>query len=96
MVDVTALAKPNDGCTLWFDTWLGHNIRPCCDAHDVAYGTGTTVQQFLGANVNLFECVWNQGAHVDAALMFAGVMTGGAVFFFFGAKSVVKAASKSK
>lgn len=71
----------NDGCTLFPDgTW-----RSCCDVHDQAFATGTTVQQFLSANEALFGCVW-QHDPVAAVIMFVGVMTLGIPFFFLGRK----------
>jgi hypothetical protein len=71
----------DDGCTFWLDrTW-----RACCDIHDAAFASGTTLQQFWDANVALLECVAPFDP-IAAALMFVGCMTGGALFFFFGRK----------
>lgn len=74
-------AFEDDGCTFWPDvTW-----RACCDAHDEAFATGTTLGEFLEANWNLFTCVVPFDP-IAATIMFLAVMTGGALFFFFGRK----------
>jgi hypothetical protein len=71
----------NDGCTLFPDGLFGVSWRTCCDVHDAAFQSGTTVGEFLRANWELFKCV-SQYNPVIAAVMFGGVMTGGALFYF--------------
>lgn len=78
----------NDGCTLWPDTWRGIDLRSCCDVHDVAFNTGVTVVDLLKANFSLARCIWQLGAWDAAILMFIGVCTGGAAFFFIGSKAL--------
>ncbi|HEV7416235.1 MAG TPA: hypothetical protein VGN98_08750 [Tianweitania sediminis] len=72
----------NHGCTLFPDGWGGVTWRACCDVHDEAFATGATLTEFLNANVDLWQCVAEQGDIFAATLVLIGVMTGGALFFF--------------
>lgn len=78
----------DDGCTGFFEGWLGKDWAHCCNVHDQAFATGTTAEEFRAANAALYECVSAQDP-LAALLMFAGAMTLGAVFFFFGFKKRV-------
>ncbi|MET3925540.1 hypothetical protein [Devosia sp. 2618] len=80
-----SVAFEDDGCTGFINGWGGLDWRVCCDAHDFAFHTGTTLNDFVVANLELWHCVATQDIFA-ATLMFIGVMTGGALFFFFGRK----------
>jgi ABC-type iron transport system FetAB permease component len=75
----------NDGCTMFFNGWGGLSWQTCCDVHDEAFATGTSVQEFLIANYELWRCIAVQDIFA-ATIAVVGVMTGGAAFFFFGRK----------
>ncbi len=79
-------AWENDGCTMWFNEWLGHNVRLCCDIHDQEYSVGTSVLEFLKANYDLLVCGIHQGTLSWSLITFIGVSTLGAIPFFFGNK----------
>lgn len=66
---------PNvNGCDLWWDgVW-----KQCCDAHDVAFFTPGDLSDFINANVDMAVCIAGTGHWIMAAIMFVGVMIGGA------------------
>lgn len=71
---------PGDGCTLWFDGWLGVSWRHCCDTHDIAYSLG--LDRAL-ADEALRQCVIETGAFlapVIATVMFIAVRLMGGLF----------------
>ena len=76
----------DDGCTLFPDGFFGYDWRACCDVHDEAFATGVSVKEFFIANYDLWHCVATQGDIFVATIVTIGVMTGGALFFFFGKK----------
>lgn len=76
----------NDGCTFWFDNWFGTITTQCCDVHDEAYSTGTTVLEFFKANYDLVVCGMHLGVPVWSILAGIGVCTIGCIPFFFGNK----------
>ena len=75
----------DDGCTGFLNGWGGLDWRSCCDTHDWAFHTGTSLPDFLSANFDLWRCVAERDIFA-ASIITIGVMTGGAVFFIFGRK----------
>lgn len=75
----------DDGCTFFPDQWQGQSLIECCAAHDEAMSTGTTWNEFVVSNTNLLYCA-AEVSPVIAIIMFVGVMTVGALFFWFGVK----------
>tara|TARA_B100000745_G_scaffold297232_1_gene243852 strand:+ start:366 stop:701 length:336 start_codon:yes stop_codon:yes gene_type:complete len=57
-----------DGCTGFFDTVGGHDIEPCCTAHDIAYWHATDILQKFSADIELGMCVMDTGGDVLSAL----------------------------
>lgn len=80
-------AFENDGCTFWFDQWFDKPVRQCCDAHDQAFSVGTTVVEFIQANIAIIQCGFQQGASDWAILTGIGVFILGFPLFFLGNKT---------
>lgn len=72
----------DDGCTGWVDGWGGVQWRPCCDAHDWVFHTGTTWWDFIRANLELWWCV-AQTDMFAATIMLFGVSSPVAMWLFF-------------
>lgn len=63
-----ALGKPMpprtfvyDGCSLWFDSLLWHDLRATCLEHDIAYWMGGTPAERKAADVALREEIAHTG-----------------------------------
>lgn len=69
----------SDGCSMWPDSWLGHNIYPPCFWHDVRYWCGTPGDEVarLFADAELAKDVAVIADPDLARLMFTGVGFGG-------------------
>lgn len=83
-----------DGCTAFVDEWRGHDIRPCCDAHDYAWWQLTNIQDppmewwewlssWFWSNWDLMVCFIQAGAWDVAGAAFFLVSTVGTVLFIF-------------
>lgn len=70
------LAEGVDYCTSWPDFVWGIDLRPCCAAHDLAYGTAGFFGSFQ-ADVEFGVCIASAAGWGMGALMFAGVATFG-------------------
>ena len=65
-------AAASDGCTLWVDSWMGHDMRACCAAHDLAYSIGAPPKEI--ADLELAACGTRAtGDPVMGAIMLLGV-----------------------
>lgn len=76
----------NDGCTFWFDTWRGISLRHCCDAHDTAFATTSSLRDFTRANLDLFACGLNAGVPLWSLLALIGVFSPIAIWLYFRGK----------
>lgn len=75
----------DDGCTGFLNGWGGLSWRACCDAHDIAFATGSNWGDFIAANAELYRCVARHDIFA-ATLMLIAVMTIGIAFFWLGPK----------
>lgn len=67
-----------DYCTLWPDRLGAYDWSACCAAHDLAYASGL---DRAAADFELVACVAANGPLWMAALMGAGVMAFGWIFY---------------
>jgi hypothetical protein len=70
----------SDGCSLWFDSYDGHDYYPACFLHDLKYWAGTEGDEAverLVADAELMIAIARLGDPVMAQIMFQGVRAGG-------------------
>ena len=67
-----------DHCTFWPDRWGDYDWSLCCAAHDLAYLNGI---ERLEADLTLVACVAQNAPIWMAALIGAGVLTFGWLFY---------------
>ena len=76
----------NDGCTMWFDVWRGISLRHCCDVHDQAYASSTSLLVWVRSNLELVQCGIAAGAWDWALLAGIGVSSPIALILFIRGK----------
>ena len=74
-----------DGCTMFWDNLIDHDISHCCLAHDEAYWYSETLVEKYQADLDLAMCVVEEGGDVlsivAAMCILLGVGTVGTFFW---------------
>ena len=74
----------SDGCSMWFDSWNGHDYYRYCFLHDLKYWAGTPEDEArdrLVADAELMIDIAKAGDPKMAEIMFQGVRVGGHPIF---------------